>query len=357
MRGRKKASSRKVEGILGVRIEEVIRLYAAALAHAGLPTRSTAARRLIRIQVERRFRNVLTKGGIMRFKRNRRGRLEAAIFAVPGSFVFVHRESETHWSFDLFSAPGPRSEVARTNAWFSRELRRIRPMIGEKIDSYLEVWQRPLLPELRRLGIHAVGLALRGRIDRALAGLRAHYPELERELRESSYRLRPIRTRRDVRAYIEIIRAEFTRNPKFGWFVADPKFIDEMKTDLFENLRRKRDWAWVFERNGDVVGGFDFFLPKKGPFAFLAQGSFGLNLARTHQGKGLARFAYWVALKEMRRSGARFFGGTTGQPGVLRLAQVMGRRCTGIEVLGASRPPFPKRYFDRSFRSLVHDAR
>jgi hypothetical protein len=336
------------------RVDECAALLNAGHASVGYDLRNPAISKSNRGRVERGFRQALERGGILRFLADKNGNLLAAIVAHPGSTTFMFKGSDEFWTFNLYSAPGPKALLKKTNAWFSAELPRIRPLMGKKVETYIDVWQWRVLAALDGVGIHAAGLATEGEIGPAILRLKRRDPKIEAELAASPYSIRPIRTLADVDDYLELIRQEFTRNPKFGWFVADPRFLKGLRKEFQGWLREGKTRAWVVEHRAKIVGGFEFIYSKWS--RKLRCGSVGLNLTRSAQGKGLARFIYWTVLPEMARAGALKFEGSTGQPGVLKLARVMKRKCTAIEVFGLGFRPFPKGHFDGWIRELSRNS-
>lgn len=133
-------------------------------------------------------------------------------------------------------------------------------------------------------------------------------------------RLRP----GEVDVVLEWKRAWFTRHPEFGRHCAAPTYLEAERAEMTGELARGDGHdLWVLARDGRPAGFFSFVVFESASWGRCA--SLDLHLTAPLQGRGLARVVYAHLVARMRARGVETLRGGSAQPGVLRLARVMGR--------------------------------
>jgi hypothetical protein len=194
-------------------------------------------------------------------------------------------------------------------------------------------------------GLYIDSVVLLGDTRQALGALRRKYGLLKKFPQRLGLRVEPLRTRKQASECLRILKAEFTRNPQFGWFVATPGFLKMQEREYLASIRAK-DGPYNFvilSRDGRIVGEFGFHPNPSNPFG-ATLGSMGFNFAPEIQGNGLAKYAYAQLLRELAKRRIPIFLGGTSQPGVLKLAKVMKRVPVSLE-LYPGKGFFPSRHF------------
>ena len=158
------------------------------------------------------------------------------------------------------------------------------------------------------------------------------------------YSISPARDATEVNQYLRIVKAEFTRNPRFGTFIASPPFLRMMRKDILAALEAGKRPLWIIRRGTEMLGGIES--------AHMAPDldgrrrvSLGINLSTAAQGKGLARVLYAKIFEELIREKVEVFRGGTAQPGVMRLGKRMGRRLVGVHLQSGGTELFSRDHF------------
>jgi hypothetical protein len=263
-------------------------------------------------------------------RRDRRGKLVAAMLFEPG-------EKRRHATFFLLSLPGDPD----SRRWLAETLQIQKPLLGRRCEGNLELWQRNLLPWFARQGFAVRAVYLEGEVEKSLRRLRRHYgKELRAPLDEAGGSIRAAKSVKEFSPYLEILRKEYGRNPQFGHFVSNKKFLTDLHKFHAGMLRRGKKSLWLVHGRDRLFGGSDVF-----QFPGTKRAGFGVNLSAMAQGKHFARALYETVLLELRARGVTHYEGSTGQPGVMRLGKVMGRRLVMIKVDRGFAKPFPPGHF------------
>lgn len=130
--------------------------------------------------------------------------------------------------------------------------------------------------------------------------------------------------REDLSQVMDIESREFTRNPQYGHFVANEKWLKDRFQVRTKALESEKSFSYVLKnKRGKVVGHFGADIIKTPDFGNLGTPEFLFD--KSIQGKGLSKIGYQILLEDMSSHGADFFMGNTAQLGVLRNAKKMGR--------------------------------
>ena len=184
----------------------------------------------------------------------------------------------------------------------------------------------------RGFGLASVNLA--GRAARAREGLGAPTPL------PPGVEVRPLEPE-DVDGVLCLHAAVFGEEPLYAPFAAQPGFLEKYRRVLHEPDSPHA--RWVLTERGALVGYLSARFNLEDPHHGSSAGV-DLVLDRRARGRGLARALYAVVLETMEDRGAAWLKGTTARPQVLRLAGVMGRRITTVNL--SQRDSFPVGWFD-----------
>ncbi len=297
--------------------------------------------KLISYTKDKFISSILKTGGQIHLLRDSRKKLKAAILIKSGSLMPEHQPKLPFWCFCIFTQPGDRNALN----WVGARLNEQKEILRQGSDGAIDPWQSPLIPNLRRIGIYPTSITLKGEVSLALKRLRFHYgKKLLQPLAAHRLTIEPAKTNADIEGYIRVIKREFTKNPQFGTFVAEPSFLNGLRTELNKSLEQKQDRLWVVRRGKKILGGVDYS-PISPDLNGKNRVSFGVNLAQELQGKNVARCLYATVLAELEKNKVVAFRGGTAQPGVMRLSKIMGRRFDGILVESSKKSLFPKNHF------------
>jgi hypothetical protein len=218
-------------------------------------------------------------------RRNPRGKLVAAALFEPADL-----KKRRHATFLLLSLPGDRASLN----WLAKILEQEKALLGRRCEGNLELWQRTLLPWFKRQGFPVRAVYLEGEVEKSLRRLRAHYgKELRVPAEQSGVTIRAATSVREFAPYLEILRKEYGRNPQFGHFVSNKKFLMGLHKFHAGMLRRGKKSLWlVYGKNRQLLGGSDIF-----QFPGTKRAGFGVNLTAKAQGKRLARALYETVLR------------------------------------------------------------
>jgi hypothetical protein len=214
--------------------------------------------------------------------------------------------------------------------------------------------QRAAIDILRASGaLFLDSLILRGSVEAALSRLGVT-PATAREcLARAGLIFRRLASGADAQAVVALTEAEFSRNPRFGWFVARPRPLEVLRASLHEaagavgttaSCGEVRTFHFVLVRShdGEVVGhvGADTHTTD----AFGLEAGVTLVLDASLQGRRLSTPAYTLLLESLAAGGVATFKGGTSQPGVLRMARRTGREVEGVQLRRGANP-FPEGHF------------
>ena len=136
----------------------------------------------------------------------------------------------------------------------------------------------------------------------------------------------------DVEAAVRLKKREFSRHPEFGFFAASKAYLDEVRKDYAESLKRKKQPNLVIKnQRGTVLGHFSSTTSRNGFWGRAA--GFELTFHEKIQAMGVSKTAYRVMLNEAIRTKADVFIGGTSQPAVMKIGRVMERRILGYWML------------------------
>lgn len=151
-----------------------------------------------------------------------------------------------------------------------------------------------------------------------------------------------LRSVAELRQVEEIERAEFKRNPQFGWFVNSEKFLDQMFEMRKNNANDPSSCLRVIKRGNEVLGYFGY---NRQP-GFFNGSTVGSDFVfhRRIQGKGISHVGYRILLEHMIQNKVDFFYGNTSQKPILKLAKIMGR-VPQTYMIRAGKGAFSAKYF------------
>lgn len=228
--------------------------------------------------------------------------------------------------------------------WAACEIQSLGRQWGDRFDCTVDYWCEPLLKEFERHGVYLSCVIIDGNVKQSLKRLERKYPSLRIQRENLDFQIRPMKSASDVEAAIKIIKKEFSRNPQFGWFVTHPSFLNEIRKEMKAGMKKKYTHDWVIVKKGKVLGQFGY-TPTKAFDGKTKTASFGLNFSQAAQNQGLAKHAYQLMLTELAKQKYVYYCGGTAQPGVMKLAKIMGRQCYALELVAAKKRPFSRDYF------------
>lgn len=228
----------------------------------------------------------------------------------------------------------PRSR--RAQEWILERFKNRRHEYTSETAIFLPPAYRKVLPRLEKLGFRVDSVMQTGGVREALKKLvRSKNPPVQ--LDHLNLHLRPAR-RKDIDAIMRLFKTEFSRNPQYGWFCADPRFLRQMRRDLNSGLKVGRHHHFVIQNARQKIVGYFSGHPRKG--------SAGLSLVfdQSIQGKGVAKTAYRVLLESLAKRGVRRIRGGTSQKAVMGLGRLMGRKVS-MYILRYHPAHFSRKYF------------
>lgn len=303
--------------------------------------RHTGRKRLFLFVHKNFVERILRDGGVIELKRDRKAKLEAAFLIGSGSCIPDKKMKQPYSCFVAFTRVGDTSALE----WVKTNLFQHRARLMQGCDSHLDPWQSSLLPTLKKMGIYPTSITLQGEIEAGLKKLKKHYGNsLMAPLQQNGLRIELGKNKHDVDAYIRVIKSEFTRNPQFGSFVASSFFLNAIRSHILKEFRKGRRPLLVVKRGGKILGGIDHSEIAK-DLNGKSRTGFGINLAQEIHGKNIARCLYVAIMENLHKKKVKKFRGGTAQPGVMRLAKIMGRRMDGILVETLKKPLFPPNHF------------
>lgn len=201
-----------------------------------------------------------------------------------------------------------------------------------------------LLPALYREGLSIDSVILIGNPKKALSGLKKRYGDLSWHSR-SDFCISPVRSKAQILQVVEIVRSEFTRNPQYGWFCADERFIQKESANLRKSLEKKDSTQYIVVEGKRVVGKFGLNVTQPHPIWGSLAG-LEICLEEKAQGKGLSKLIYATLLQRMIEMRIQAFSGGTSQKPVMHLSKIMDRALFAYTLHSG------KRYFPRSHFEL-----
>jgi|GEM_PF-4307498 len=257
--------------------------------------------------------------------------------------TFSSHLHETHLEFHYVCAPtdDENAEVACTALRFANEAQELEKR--ENCNAWFGAVPRESVAAIARLlkcGFFVDSVTLWGLVSDARKGLGLSVEEAQDRLAQDGLFLRPLRSEEEKDAVIALQEQEFTRRPQFGWFLARPGVLADLRTELDSAL-----WQVVASLGAPhrILGaiGSDF-TPTQ---SVGLQAGMSALLDGSLQGKGLATALYALHLKALEEQGVRGLYGGTSQPGVLALSARMGRVVRQVHVRRGPNP-FPPDHFE-----------
>ena len=227
-------------------------------------------------------------------------------------------------------------------AWLLRALDEVLPGLDDTVNATLLAWDAAARAHLlgRGLGMSSVHLA--GRVDEALQRL----VEARDPPRQPGGGLTlAVFEEHHLDDVMDIRREYFSKHLGFCWFGADPGALAEQRRRVLARGPRDLHLA-VLE--GQTVRGYASAAVRDPCPHHGSSAGMDLVLHPEIQGRGVGTVAYRVLLEHLAAEGVGWVKGTTGQPPVMRLARLMGRRPMGVDLRRS--PVLPTAWFDAILR-------
>ncbi len=314
-------------------IRDAVELRLAAIASHACYTRRPETQKALLKGYRANYKQALNKGTIQTFYSG--SQLLGVLFSGPSRLEQTgQRLTKLTLDFRLGSPEALK--------WTKKALKEARARSPKsEINLMLMAPYRALIPSVSKNDMHVENLILVGDTKVSLASLRKKYGKLE----QSDFSINPIRSERQIRDSLSILKREFERNPQFGWFVADPRYINKERKMLRLEAKRRRPNYFVMESGGKTLGYFGVeFNPKNAVWGKV--GGYTFCFSEAIQGKGLLKYAYSVLLKRLEELGADTYIGGTSQPSVLKLSRLMKRKPFAY-IIRNGPGYFPSSYFSR----------
>ncbi len=300
----------------------------------------------LRVGFTKRVELARTPSGVSEFLRHpKSGKLRAALFVFEGK-PFYSKTAKEH---ACRVHADPKDPVAL--AWLRRKIRTHRKSLKRKKLRFSLEWPlRSVASAVFKSGLYLDSLVLLGDVRIARRELKRRYGVIEIP---KPFRIVPLE-RRHIDSVLRHQKRLFRANPQFGWFVATPEFLKMQRAEFLAGLKARRKTGprdFVIFKGKELVGQFGVDINPE-PIFGQPTGGMGLFFGLEAQGKGLAKVAYSILLKELDRKGIRLFHGGTSQPPVLKLSKLMKRTPVALEFF-EGKGYFPKSHFSRWFPSLV----
>lgn len=218
--------------------------------------------------------------------------------------------------------------IKKSDKKLLRWLRRVFQRHKNEFDKEkIEIWIKPafsfLVPHLEKMGFHIETVLLMGKPRKALKQL-TQKRIVPSTLNHLGLEIRPIQPK-DVAAVIKIFRAEFCRNPQYGWFCGLPDYLNHRAKEFRKNIN-KSDKAFVrviTNKSGKVVGVFSAVFQDDPVYE--RRGGTELIFDQSIQGHGISKTAYRLMLEWLVEKNVTVFQGGTSQAPVLKMGRVMKR--------------------------------
>lgn len=241
----------------------------------------------------------------------------------------------------VFFTRAPYSQLARD--WLREQFWLYRKELEKDTTLYLLESERDMLDDLYRAGFFINSRVTQGCPKRALTGLVETYnPPMD--LDHLGLEVRNLGMK-DIEGICKISRAEFRKNPQFGWFVTSKTFQKQFRKSLLHQLSSKEGKETqlaVFTNRGKIVGHAGAYISPT-PFYGLGAGA-DITLDSKIQGMGIVKTLYRRNLEVLVRRKVRIIRGGTAQPGMLKLNQIMGRKTHGY-LMRNGKAFFPRAHF------------
>lgn len=210
-----------------------------------------------------------------------------------------------------------------------------------EVRSMVPLWDQPLRARLLERGFGLASVNLAGRLPDAIAGL-GEVPPLP-----EGVEVEPLRPG-DIDGVLCLHAAVFGEEPLYAPFAAHPGFLEKYRRILYADDSPHQ--RWVVRERGALVGYVSARFNPEDPHHGRSAGV-DLVLDRKARGRGLARPLYRCVLDAMAERQIGWIKGTSARPQVLRLAGVMGRRITSVNL--SRRDVFPEGWFDPWLEQLA----
>lgn len=284
------------------------------------------------------FAPFVDNGGGIFLRRDKKKNLVAAVLITTVPVEYQPKLSQR--KFMILSMPGDAASLE----WAKSVLEDNESLLGKRCFGKIEYWQKQLIPWFESKGIGIRAVWLQGEVNKSLKRLRAHYGKNLREpFVNAGLYIAPARTVSEIDAYIRIIKSEFTKNPQFGAWVNEPKFLKLVRIDFKNSLKKSKPPLLIY-KNKEICGGLDILEVSRG-LDGKKRAVFGINLSSKIQGMGLSPSLYETILIELQDRGVETYYGNTGQPGVMRMGKVMGRWVSGYDLDRGVAKAFPEGHF------------
>ena len=158
-------------------------------------------------------------------------------------------------------------------------------------------------------------------------GLRNLVKKLDppRNLNHLGLEIRKISSPKDIERVIKIYKSEFGRNPQFGRWAGDSRYLKWMKKGMIEDLKKKQLNGFVICSDRKVLGYFGYSIFPPNP-VYPSCAGVEIALDQSIQGKGVAKTAYRLMLEELKRKRIVMIRGATSQPAVMGIGKILQRK-------------------------------
>ncbi|NOY28364.1 MAG: GNAT family N-acetyltransferase [Oligoflexia bacterium] len=199
------------------------------------------------------------------------------------------------------------------------------PGLADDVECMVPAADTTTLTLLKKAGLGPNTVSLAGRVDLALERLVARWnpPADLHHLGLSLERVRPA----DADAIIALQARVFGEEPAYAWFMVHKGWQQRRRDEILRG--EIPDLSLIIRVRGEVSGLIEGRVRDRDVHHGSSVG-IGLVLDPELRGKGIALVGYRRCLELARARGAIWIKGTTGRRSVLHMAELMGRRATGV---------------------------
>lgn len=145
-----------------------------------------------------------------------------------------------------------------------------------------------------------------------------------RNLKHLGFEIKKIASPENVQSVMKLYKSEFRRNPQFGLWASDKKYLQQMKQSMEAELARNKLNGFVICKRSKVLGYFGYYISRINPM-YPSGAGVEIVLDKSIQGQGIAKTCYRFMLERLRRSNIVMIRGATSQPAVMGLGKILKR--------------------------------